>query len=126
MKIIETLSTFTGNLTQVIAEKVYALTNIDDISTITFISVFLISYFVFFITTKFAPVFSEIKASLVTSTILTIILSLNFKSNSISENILDINNYGFIIFIILFIFSILMIMQNSYYEGLFGRFRENN
>ena len=126
MKIIETLSTFTGNLTQVIAEKVYTLTNIDDISIITFISVFLISYFVFYIITKIAPVFSEIKASLVTSTILTIILSLNFKSNSISENILDINNYGFIIFIILFIFSILMIMQNSYYEGLFGRFRENN
>jgi len=121
MKIIETLSTFTGNLTQVIAEKVYALTNIDDISIITFISVFLISYFVFFITTKFAPVFSEIKASILVSIFFSFIIK---DTGNILKDIENINSYGIGIFALISIFTFFMIMDNAYYEGLFGRFKE--
>lgn len=104
---------------------------IQDFGLMALLTTLAFSYAVYSLIVKIVPVYSAIKASLAT-TVPVMFFSMIFYNEGtekditahIIEDAMGITGMIWIIFIT--IFSVQMIMQAPYYEGLFGRFRDED
>ena len=103
---------------------------IQDFGLIALLTTLAFSYAVYSLIVKIVPVYSAIKATLVT-TVPVMFFSVFFYTENTDKDItVHIENAmattGMIWIVLITIFSVQMIMEAPYYEGLFGRFRDED
>lgn len=103
---------------------------IQDFGLIALLTTLAFSYAVYSLIVKIVPVYSAIKATLVT-TVPVMFFSVFFYTENTDKDItVHIENAmattGTIWIVLITIFSVQMIMEAPYYEGLFGRFRDED
>lgn len=119
--IYESTITFIQEAMLLLTYKIDSILNINDITLTIFLSLFIISYSVFYLVTRIATVFNPIAFAFS----LSLIISLFFSTpeTGLYELALDkaALQSGLVIVPFLFLFSFGMLIKNNYYKRLFGR-----
>jgi len=117
-----------GNISEYIALKIYGITNIEDLHLLILVSTsFIIFPIAYTLINNFTKTVSAFKLSLIVLIFSNIIVSESNRSNVPFLEILEKQSQiaGSISILFTLFFSIVAIATDPYYQGLFGRFKDD-